>query len=309
MKQKGSSGKFSAAFKTGAISLAFLILGYQAALFIHQASVEAIVAQEPSRHSRQEDSRHSRQGPGISDGRSEPAMTDTRASTDEPAMTDEPTKASSRASAVREEVVEKYARRSYESFPFDPNTASQEDFQRLGFSLKQAQSILNYRQAGGRFHRPSDFAKSFVVADSVFRRLEPFIRIPALDINAADSTAFDQLPGIGPYYAAKMVEYREELQGYSFPEQLLDIWNFGQERLDGLKDLIEVGDGAPYPLWTLSEEELQEHPYIDRHAAHAIILFRDNSPKEQWTVENLVKAGILDAEKGSKLARCRIASP
>ncbi len=297
MKQKGSSGKFSAAFKTGALSLAFLIIGYQAALFIHQASVGAIVAQESSRHSRQEDSRHSRQGPGIPDGRSEPAMTD------------EPTKASSRTSAVREEVVEKYARRSYESFPFDPNTATLEDLQRLGFSLKQAQSILNYRQAGGRFHRPSDFAKSFVVADSVYRRLEPFIRIPSLDINAADSTAFDQLPGIGPYYAAKMVEYREELQGYSFPEQLLDIWNFGQERLDGLIDLIEVGDSAPYPLWTLSEEELQEHPYLDRHSAHAIILFRENSPKEQWTVENLLKAGILDAEKGPKLARCRIASP
>ena len=290
MKQKGSSGKFSAAFKTGAISLAFLIIGYQAALFIHQASVEAIVAQESN-------AGHSRQVPGISDGRSEPAMTG------------EPAKASSRASAIKEEVVEKYARRSYESFPFDPNTAGLEDLQRLGFSLKQAQSILNYRQAGGRFHRPSDFAKSFVVADSVYRRLEPFIRIPVLDINAADSAAFDGLPGIGPYYAAKMVEYREELQGYSFPEQLLDIWNFGQERLDGLKDLIEVGDGAPYPLWTLSEEELQEHPYIDRHSAHAIILFRDNSPKDQWTVENLVKAGILDAEKGSKLARCRIASP
>ena len=287
MKQKGSSGKFSAAFKTGAISFAFLIIGYQAALFIHQASVEAIVAQEGS-------AGHSRQ---------EPALTDTRASTDEPA------KASSRTSAVREEVVEKYARRSYESFPFDPNTATLEDLQRLGFSLKQAQSILNYRQAGGRFHRPSDFAKSFVVADSVYRRLEPFIRIPSLDINAADSTAFDQLPGIGPYYAAKMVEYREELQGYSFPEQLLDIWYFGQERLDGLIDLIEVGDSAPYPLWTLSEEELQEHPYLDRHSAHAIILFRENSPKEQWTVENLLKAGILDAEKGPKLARCRIASP
>ena len=297
MKQKGSSGKFSAAFKTGAISLAFLIIGYQAALFIHQASVEAIVAQEGNAGHSRPSSGHSRQGPGISDSRSEPALTG------------EPAKASSRTSAVRDEVVEKYARRSYESFPFDPNTATLEDLQRLGFSLKQAQSILNYRQAGGRFHRPSDFAKSFVVADSVYRRLEPFIRIPSLDINAADSTAFDQLPGIGPYYAAKMVEYREELQGYSFPEQLLDIWNFGQERLDGLIDLIEVGDSAPYPLWTLSEEELQEHPYLDRHSAHAIILFRENSPKEQWTVENLLKAGILDAEKGPKLARCRIASP
>lgn len=293
MKQKESSGKFSAAFKTGAISFAFLIIGYQAALFIHQASVEAIVAQEGN-------AGHSR---------SEPTMTERQAPAGEPAAAGEPARASSRTSAVREEVREKYARRSYESFPFDPNTATLEDLQRLGFSLKQAQSILNYRQAGGRFHRPSDFAKSFVVADSVYRRLEPFIRIPSLDINAADSTAFDQLPGIGPYYAAKMVEYREELQGYSFPEQLLDIWNFGQERLDGLIDLIEVGDSAPYPLWTLSEEELQEHPYLDRHSAHAIILFRENSPKEQWTVENLLKAGILDAEKGPKLARCRIASP
>ena len=69
MKQKESSGKFSAAFKTGAISLAFLIIGYQAALFIHQASVEAIVAQEGN-------ASHSRQ---------EPALTGTRASTDEPA--------------------------------------------------------------------------------------------------------------------------------------------------------------------------------------------------------------------------------
>ena len=293
MKKRNSSGRFSAAFKTGAISLAFLVIGYQAALFIHQASVEAIVAQE-GRASKEdgwpEAAGHSRPGQGISDGRSKPAMTE-------------------KAAAVRKEVVQKHTRRSVESFPFDPNTISLEDLQRLGFSQKQAQSILNYREAGGRFHRPSDFAKSFVVADSVYRRLEPYIQIPLLDINAADSTAFDQLPGIGPYYAAKMVEYREELQGYSFPEQLLDIWNFGQERLDGLKDLIEVGPCAPFPLWALQEEELGEHPYIDRHAAHAIVLFRDNSPVEQWTVENLVKAGILDSENGAKLAGCRIASP
>ena len=281
MKQKEPSGRFSAAFKTGAISLAFLVIGYQTALFIHQASVEAIVAQE-------------QQSAVAETGRAEPAMTD---------------KSSTMAYAVREEVVRKYSRRSVESFPFDPNTVNLEDLQRLGFSQKQAQSIVNYRDAGGRFHRPSDFAKSFVVADSVYRRLEPFIQIPLLDINAADSTEFDQLPGIGPYYAARMVEYREELEGYSYLEQLLDIWNFGQERLDGLKDLIEVGVCDPYPLWSLPEEELKEHPYIDRHAAHSIVLFRDNSPEEQWTVENLMKAGILDSENGAKLARCKIASP
>ena len=303
MKKKEPNGKFSAAFKTGAISLAFLVIGYQAALFIHQASVEAIVAQEgrvatEDGRSEPASSRHSRRGPGIPDGRSKPAMTEKGA----PAMTE-------RSAAVKEEVAQKYTRRTVESFPFDPNTIGMEGLQRLGFSQKQAQSIINYRQAGGRFHRPSDFAKSFVVADSVYRRLEPYIQIPLLDINAADSTAFDQLPGIGPYYAARMVEYREELKGYSYPEQLLDIWNFGQERLDVLMDLIEIGESTPFPLWSLPEEELRGHPYIDRHAAHAIVLFRDNSPIEQWTVENLIKAGILDPENGTKLARCRIASP
>ena len=292
MKKKEPNGKFSAAFKTGAISLAFLVIGYQAALFIHQASVEAIVAQEGRALAATPSSERDDTEAGAAAQASSHAAGPARAS-----------------AAVREKVVQKYTRRTVESFPFDPNTIGIEDLQRLGFSQKQAQSIINYRQAGGRFHRPSDFAKSFVVADSVYQRLEPYIQIPLLDINAADSTAFDQLPGIGQYYAARMVEYREELKGYSYPEQLLDIWNFGQERLDGLKDLIEVGDSTPFPLWSLSEEELIGHPYIDRHAAHAIVLFRDNSPIEQWTVENLIKAGILDPENGTKLARCRIASP
>ena len=216
MKKKETEGRLSSAFKTGAISLAFLVIGYQAALFIHQASVEAIIANEQ-----------------------QPAVVAVQA------IPDTVSRKAQRREEIKEEVVRQYTIRTVESFPFDPNTISLEDLQRLGFSQKQAQSIVNYRNAGGRFHRPSDFAKSFVVADSVFRRLEPFINIPRLDINAADSAAFDQLPGIGPYYAAKMVEYREELQGYTIPEQLLDIWNFGQERLDGLIDLIEVGPYYP----------------------------------------------------------------
>lgn len=219
--------KLSSAFKTGAISLAFLVIGYQAALFIHQASVETIIANE--------------QQPSAA---MQVRIAETPSDTVETVL--------DRKQEIKEEVVRRYSERHVESFPFNPNTISLEDLQRLGFSQKQAQSIINYRNAGGRFHRPSDFARSFVVADTVFRRLEPFITIPLIDINAADSAAFDQLPGIGPYYAAKMVEYRKELEGYDFPEQLLDIWNFGQERLEGLIDLIEVGPYDPETDRTVS---------------------------------------------------------
>ena len=199
--------------------------------------------------------------------------------------------------------------RRVESFRFDPNTASVEDLQRLGFSLKQAQSIDNYRQKGGRFRRKEDFARSYVVADSVFKRLEPFIDIPKLDINKADSVAFDALPGIGPYFAAKMVSYRKDLGGYSCTEQLKEIWNFGDERYDKLSDLIECSEPAkPLRLWTLPEDSLRLHPHIRyKSVAHGIVLYRDNNPSAEWTLEGLKNAGVIDENQFEKLKLCKIA--
>ena len=200
-------------------------------------------------------------------------------------------------------------KRRYESFRFDPNTVSMDDLMRLGFSQKQAESIDNYRKKGGRFRRKSDFAKSYVVEDSVYRRLEKYIDIPKIDINKADSATFETLPGIGKFFASKMVSYREELGGYSYLEQLMDIWHFDQEKFDGLKDLVVVGRSEPYHLWTLPESELARHPYIGKRAARGIVIFRENTPIGEWTVENIQKAGILDPGLDKKFLRCRIAPP
>ena len=148
-----------------------------------------------------------------------------------------------------------------------------------------------------------------MVADSVFERLEPFISIPRIDINKADSAAFETLPGIGPYFASKMVSYRTSLGGYSHPEQLLEIYHFDREKYDGLKDLITCSPPTPYPIWTLSERELARHPYISRDEAHSIVLYRTHQPPETWTAEGLNRAGILSAEHYAKLSRCVLAGP
>ena len=128
-------------------------------------------------------------------------------------------------------------------------------------------------------------------------------------LNQADSAAFDALPGIGPYYASKIVSYRNELRGYSFKEQLMDIRGFDRERYDGLQDLVSVGPSDPYRIWALPEDSLKLHPYIDRDAAHGIILYRDHHPRSQWTVEGLASAGVLTREYADRLSRCRLAPP
>ena len=285
-------------FTTGAIALVFLVIGFETALFIHKAAVTRLVA----------DRDHPDTVYIVERIKPAAKMEEDTEPIEEEFDTAYVRRASDHSpDAVR--IREKASPRRVETFRFNPNTVSLEDLMRLGFSLKQAQSILNYRAKGGRYHRPSDFAKSFVVADSVFDRLEPYIDIPRIDINKADSTAFETLPGIGPYFASKMVSYRASLGGYSHSEQLLEIYHFDREKYDGLKDLITCSHPEPYAIWTLPERDLARHPYISRDEAHSIVLYRTHQPKDQWTVEGMNRAGILSEDHYAKLSRCVLAQP
>lgn len=205
------------------------------------------------------------------------------------------------------------ARRSESKlFVFNPNTATLQELMSLGFSEKQAAGIISYREKGGHFARKSDFAKSYVVSDQMYAKLEDYIDIPLLDINTADSTAFDALPGIGPFFASRMVSYRDELNGYSCIEQLMDIYRFDEEKFEGLRDLIFAGTETYDSLdfWAMDEKTLVRHPYVrTRAVAHSIVLFRDNNPRQSWTIEALGKAGVLDEMQVRNLSRCRIKAP
>jgi DNA uptake protein ComE-like DNA-binding protein len=300
MENNEKRGKLSASFIMGAVALAFLAIGYQTALFVHRATQLHILAAKEAPDTvyvveRWVDT-------------ADAASPESGAAGHHNGIVRYEQRRNASHSRPVQRVREQAEPRRYESFRFNPNTATIEDLKRLGFTQKQAEAIDHYRQKGGRFRRKEDFAKSFVVADSVFRRLEAFIDIPQIDLNRADSAAFDTLPGIGGYVAAKMVSYREQLGGYSYPEQLMDLWHFDQEKYDGLKDLITLTPPEPYPLWTLPEEELKKHPYI-RDAAHGVVLFREHHPREQLTVEGLEKAGVLPAEDAGRLAKCRIMQP
>lgn len=282
-----------ASFVVGSIALVFLIIGYQTALFVHSAAVVGIAS-----HRDDPDTVFLVAAPEAVD-----AVQDSK-------VPSQVRRSSGAKTPVGEAVRQNIPRRKVESFRFNPNTVSEEDLQRLGFSPKQAASIVNYRNKGGRFRRKSDFAKSFVVSDSVFKRLEPFIDIPLVDLNLADSAAFDALPGIGGWFAKAMVQYRERLGGYSCPEQLMEIRNFDREKYDGLSDLICVDPAnlRPYPLWELPEEQLRRHPHIGP-SAHAIVLFRQTFPRSDWTISKLKANGILTPEKAELLYRCVIAPP
>ena len=311
MNDNKKGRKLSPSFVTGAIALAFLAVGYQTALFVHRAAALKILSDEtvPDTVYVSVDEAFAASGQAVV--RDVPVSGKSVSAGNARQQVPGKKTVIARKQGVRPEAAAAVAAaivpRTYENFRFNPNVVSVNDLRRLGFSLKQAESIDNYRKKGGRFRRKEDFAKSYVVADSVYRRLEKYIDIPLLDINRADSAEFDALPGIGGYFAAKMVEYRARLGGYSCKEQLMEIYHLDNEKYSRFCDLITVGESRPFRLWTMPADSLKLHPYIRNwKTANAIVLYRNNNPRELWTVEGLRNAGILDNAAAVRLSRCRI---
>ena len=288
----------SESFVLGVVALVFLMIGYQVSAFVYKAAVTKIAA--------------NRDEPDTVYVYRNETQISNREVDDVQMKGENVVRRNSAHSSVAQAVRQNIPRSRVESFRVDPNTVSADDLCRLGFSSKQAQSIVNYREKGVRFRRKSDFAKSFVVSDSIYRRLESYIDIPLVDLNVADSAAFDALPGIGGWFASRMVEYRKQLGGYSYAEQLMDIRNFDQDKFDALSDLVTVSKEymTPYPLWELPADSLRRHPYIRNiETAKAIVLYRETTTRSQLSFKGLSDAGIISEDIASKLSRCFILIP
>ena len=316
MMKRDEGKRPSESFILGVVALVFLIIGYQTAMFVYRAAVMKIAANrdEPDTVFVYQIAGDPVVANQLKQGGSQSGdmVAKIAQSGGDNGNSTQYVRKNAEHSPMAETVRQNLPRKKVESFRFNPNKASLDDLCRLGFTAKQAQSIINYREKGGTFRRKSDFANSYVVSDSVYRRLEKYIDIPLLDLNLADSADFDALPGIGGWFASKMIEYRKSLGGYSYKEQLMDIWKFDAEKYAALEELITVNPdtATPYPLWTLPADSLRQHPYIRNYeTARAIVLFRESMPSSQWSIKNISAAGILSESAAEKLSRCFIAAP
>ena len=91
-------------------------------------------------------------------------------------------------------------------------------------------------------------------------------------LNTADTTALQTIPGIGSYFARKIVEYGQRLGGYVSVDQLDEIEDFP---LDA-KRYLTIRNAQPRKLNVnkLSLNELKRHPYINYYRAKAITDYR-----------------------------------
>ena len=91
---------------------------------------------------------------------------------------------------VRKRLADGIRHQGGERFCFNPNTISRDSLQLLGFTERQARSIINYREKGGKFRKREDFAKLYVVDSAKYHSLAPYILLP--DGKLAENADFVQ---------------------------------------------------------------------------------------------------------------------
>jgi competence protein ComEA len=64
-----------------------------------------------------------------------------------------------------------------------------------------------------------------------------------LNLNAASAEDLATLPGIGPSYAKRIVEYREKNGPFKRVEDLLNVQGIGEKTLERIRDRVMVGSG------------------------------------------------------------------
>ncbi|MCY1530077.1 comEA protein [compost metagenome] len=203
-------------------------------------------------------------------------------------------------------------------FEFDPNQISLREWQELGLSAKQAQSIINYRNKGGKFYRPEDLKKMYTISSQMYKRLYPYIVIetksvamsPTLavkadwdkkptmvNVNLADSAMLDGIKGIGPVFASRILKYRKRLGGFYQKEQLREVYGIDSAKYEEIKTqiLIDASVIVKININTANFDDLRQHPYLKFKEINAIIQYRKQHGN-YGDIDDLKKVLILSPQ-------------
>ena len=201
---------------------------------------------------------------------------------------------------------------------FNPNDYSLDDWMALGLSVKQSQSILNFVQRG--IYSNSALEKIYVmptevydlIKDSTFyeKQITEFTvikdsvvkPIPLLEINAASKEDLIELNGVGEFYAKQILKYKNELGGFVFIEQLLEVWKMRLETYEKLLPQLSIDTNKikKINVNTCSLEDLRSHPYLDYYQANSIIKMR--MQKDGYNeLQEILESKLINEEEFQRL--------
>lgn len=181
---------------------------------------------------------------------------------------------------------------------FDPNTVAKEALISFGLPEKIVNRMIKFRNAGGKFAEPADLENVYGMKAAWVEQLMPWMEIakrekidpskinlrkkkivkkenPITDINTADYEDWQNLTGIGPYYADKIMSYREKLGGFISVDQIMETRGLPDSVKQSILPALRLSEiFRKLNINTASTKQMATHPYITWKQANAIYNYR-----------------------------------
>lgn len=124
-----------------------------------------------------------------------------------------------------------------------------------------------------------------------------------VDLNVADTFDLQEIHGIGPTFAKRIVKYRETLGGFINIEQLHEVWGIDSSLFERIRKHVYI-KGTHLQKININAANLttlKKHPYLDYYQAKEIFMYRQKHGLFE-SVNAIMKLSLMDSGTFSRVA-------
>ncbi len=194
--------------------------------------------------------------------------------------------------------------------PFKIDTVGVNYLRLIGFSTRQAELLIEYRNRGKGIFSMNELRDCYAVSEEMADSLQHFvilsIRNPhegLVEINSADSATLRKVRGIGAKTVVAVMQYRKFLGGFYKKEQIAELKCVTPENFAKISEQIYCDSCkiSKIDINFAAASEMEYHPYMTRRAIKLITETRES--KGGWSsIEEMMEDDIFTKEQAQAIA-------
>lgn len=212
-------------------------------------------------------------------------------------------------------------------YPFNPNFITDFKGHQLGMRTNEIDKLLTFRAQGKFINSTKQFQEITGVNDSLLAEISPYFKFPdwitsgkttgkqyanstidksivKKDLNAASAEDLKMINGIGEKLAKRIIDYRTKLQGFSFNDQVFEVWALDKEIAGKVLQYFEVTKPPSIKkinINTATFKEVLAIVYLNYELTKKIFNYK-NQVAEIQSIEDLKKIDGFPLEKFNRIA-------
>ena len=215
---------------------------------------------------------------------------------------------------------------SHKIYPFNPNFLTDYRAYILGLSTEEIDRLLAFREEGRFVNSATEFKQVTKISDSLLATVSPYFKFSEYkrigqnfggtkakeplfkgekkDINLANAEELIEINGIGEKLATRILTYRNTLKGFTFNDQVREVYFLPPETADKILQQYEVKAKPEIVKLNVNEatfKEILALPYIDYALTKRIFTYKKSNLRID-SLEELKKIDSFPLDKFDRIA-------